>query len=66
MTIRCNSLQADLTSDLTCKARLVWLDKYDNKKRSTLNAYAAFNEKSRYQDYLPCRKCTHGRTNGTR
>lgn len=55
--IRCPAHQITLLNDSTCKARLAWLDKYDNRGRSILNSMAAFNEKSRAEEYEICRRC---------
>ena len=55
--IRCPAHQITLLNDNTCKARLAWLDKYDNRGRTILNSMAAFNEKSRAEEYEICRRC---------
>lgn len=55
--IRCPAHQINLLNDNTCRARLAWLDKYDNRTRAILNSMAAFNEKDHAEEYRICRKC---------
>lgn len=64
IAIRCNAHQVNMTTTLTCVARLKWLDTYEQLKRNSPGDFRGSFAYTRAESYKLCRQCPTGKYTG--